>query len=119
MRYCSSCRSVHLGRVPCGLSWAARIGTVRVDVAVGESRTRRGYFDAESVSEAFGEDARDRALDETDGIGHVERAPDGTLLHIDRHSNELVPLDERRVDDVLLGGATEHDFADDPLSEPP
>lgn len=110
--YCPSCRSHHLGPVPCGLSFRDRMRTVRLDPAALETRTPRNYYDAEAVEQVFTEEGRDRMMRETQGYGYTRTDEHGQDFYRNRKSGdwERVPADV--MDRVYLGGDTERDARD-------
>jgi hypothetical protein len=70
VRYCTSCKTEHIGKVPCGLTWKQRMGTVDLDWASLETRDKKNYFDQEALDDSFGPDAQEVMMDETDGMGY-------------------------------------------------
>jgi len=86
---CPDCGSEHLGG-RCGLTFAQRLRTVQVDGAALETRTKRNYYDLESVHDTFGEDAEDRMMDATKGLGSIKRGDDGSLWRKDRRSGDII-----------------------------
>jgi hypothetical protein len=78
---CPDCGDQHMGRCG-GLSFAARLRSVRLDLSVTESRTLRNYYDHEALDDMFGEDEgtrRERYADETKGMGAVKRKDIATM----------------------------------------
>lgn len=108
--HCSSCGSEHLGPVPCGLSFRDRMRSIELDQGVLETRTRRNYFDVEPIRQTFGEDANERMLDETDGLGFAQQGPDGELYRKDRKSGDVVRVSDGELNRVYLGGRREREF---------
>ncbi len=100
---CPSCGSTHMG-LDCGLSFAERLRTVRIDDASLETRDLQNYYDAEAVAETFGEDAEDRMLEETKGRGYGVRLPDGSLGRHDPKSGEDVRLSDAEAREIYLDG---------------
>lgn len=91
----------------CPAHFLERLRSIRVDTQGWETAERDGtYYDAEPIRQVFGDDARERMLEETAGLGYARTGPDGELYHRDRHSGDIVPVDERKLDDVYLGGRT-------------
>lgn len=84
--------------------YRARLRSIRLDTSVTETRTRRNYFDAEPINEVFGEDAKERMLDETDGLGFAKPGSDGRFYHRDRKTGEVEALTEDQIDRTYLGG---------------
>lgn len=101
---CPDCGSEHMGG-RCGMTFAERLRTVQVDGAALETRTKRDYYDVESVHDTFGEDAEDKMMDATKGIGAIKRGADGKLWRKDRRSGDIVRAEEKL--DTLLAADTE------------
>lgn len=69
-RYCESCSSEHIGQVPCGMTWLQRLKSATFDqLTTHPSKTTNKYWDQESITETFGEDARDDFMEVTQGKG--------------------------------------------------
>ena len=105
------CGSTHMGR-PCppGMTFRDRMRTVRLDASVTESRTRRNYYDREAVREVFGPDSREQLLEETRGLGAIQRAADGSeWVNDDPTTGEMRPLE--RSD--LIGGYLRGEVVDE------
>lgn len=73
---CPDCGDTHIGRCG-GLSFAQRLRSVRVDTSVTPSRTPRNYYEPDSIREVFGDDAKERMDDDTEGRGPVYRTRRG------------------------------------------
>lgn len=73
-----------------GLSFAQRLRSVRLDTSVTPSRTAVNYFDAEAVHNVFGDDAKERMDDDTEGRGPVYRTPHGYVQGGERIDPEHV-----------------------------
>lgn len=87
----------------CSEHFRARLLSVRVDKSNFDTAERDStYYDRESVSAVFGEDARERMLEETDGLGYAKTDRDDTIYHRDRHSGEAVALTDKQLEDVYL-----------------
>ena len=94
MTYCPDCRSTHMGSVPCGLSYAARLRSTQVNRAGFDTASKVNYYDADAVHRAFGEDAREAMLEETRGLGPIRRARDGSEWVYDNPATgEMRPLE--------------------------
>lgn len=108
---CPDCGSEHLGERPCGLSYAERLRSVRLSETVRETVHDRpnSYYDPEPIRQVFGEDARDKMLDATDGLGYAQEDANGDLWHKDRGSGEWEPVTDEQLDRVYLGGSTERE----------
>jgi hypothetical protein len=68
-----------------------------------ETRTRKNYYDQDAVNQAFGEDARDSLMDDTDGWGAARREDDGTFSRIDHHGEQHV-VNPREIEEHYLSG---------------
>lgn len=108
-RDCSSCGSAHMGVVPCGLSYAERLGSVVVDKMSFDTAERHSYYDPEPIRQVFGEDSAERMFEETQGLGYTREDEHGVLRHKDRKSGDWVPVTEEQLDRVYLGGDTERE----------
>lgn len=78
LRFCTDCESTHMGRVPCGMSYAQRLRSQTTDPSWMPARRAVGnlknYYDDESVSALFndgltGKERKEQMLDETEGVG--------------------------------------------------
>ena len=72
---CPDCGDQHMGRCG-GLSFAARLRSVRLDSTVTETRSKRNYHDEEALTNLFGKDASERKeqyMEETQGRGALYR----------------------------------------------
>ena len=90
-------------RGECGPCFRARLLSVRLDTSVTSSRTPRNYFDRESLAEAFGDDARERYMEETKGLGAGYRDERGELVRRGPDGQPL-PISSKDLDDVYLSG---------------
>lgn len=97
IRYCESCKSSHMGRVPCGLTYSQRIRSMRVDQswmpAKIESRAsgETEYYDDQQLSALFddgltGEERKEQLMDETQGVGYataedIQKYPELVAAH--------------------------------------
>lgn len=106
MKACPDCGSAHMGE-PCGMTFAERIRTVRLSPAATPS-SRKNYYDAEGVRDAFGENTRERMMEDTHGLGYARTDRTGTVYHRGRHG-DVERVDPRDVDRIYLGGDTEVD----------
>lgn len=108
---CSSCGSFHLGVVPCGMTWIERMKTITVHPAATPTKTAgsKTYYDPDPIKAAFGDDTREKLLDDTDGTGALVRGPDRKLYRKDRHSGEVLSVSPKETEDFLLGGSEEVD----------
>lgn len=86
---CPDCGSEHLG-VRCGMTFGQRMRTVQIDRASMETADLKNYYDRDSITGMFGDDAKDRYYEETDGRGAAFRGPDGGLYRRDRRSGDVV-----------------------------
>lgn len=105
MQSCISCGSEHMGRVPCGLSFMQRMRSVKVDWAAMETRDMKNYYDSAAVEAQF-PGAKEKMLDDSDGIGYTKQASDGDWYHRNFKTREIEKLDEKKMD-VLLGANDE------------
>jgi hypothetical protein len=96
-----------MGVVPCGMTFAERMRSVRIDPAAMETRTRVRYYDADPIREVFGDDAKERMEHDTNGLGFAKVGPDGELYHKDRKTGDVVHVSDEDVDRVYLGGDRE------------
>lgn len=87
------------------MTFAQRLGTVQVHEGALETRTKRNDYDRESVNDTFGEDAEDRMMDSTKGLGAIKRGDDGRLWRKDRKSGDIVRAEADL--DTLLAKDTE------------
>ena len=117
LEYCSSCGSEHLGRVPCGLTFAQRIKGVGFGSDWMPSRTdarqrepeRHRYYDSEPIDQVFGTDSREKMLEDTKGLGFAQEDAAGDLWHRDRASREWQRVSDKQLDQVYLGGDGERE----------
>ena len=88
------------------MTFRQRLRTVRVDSSLTETRTKTNYYDAEAVAAAFGEDAREELMEDTDGYGAISREDDGSFSRIDHRGvkHEVTPAE---VDAFITGPETE------------
>lgn len=106
LAYCESCGSEHLAPVPCGLTFAERIRTVRTATdwmpAKANSRATDGSFiDRVALDETFGPDRREQMLEETRGLGPIRKADDGSeWVYDDPNTGAMRPLENSD----LIGG---------------
>lgn len=73
-----------------GLTFAARLRSVRLDTSVTPSRSLKSYYDAEAVENVFGDDAAERMEDDTEGRGPVYRDRHGYVQGGERIDPEHV-----------------------------
>jgi hypothetical protein len=83
----------------CPEHFRARIRSINLDGSVLETRTRTAGH-SEAASNVFGEDAKERMMEDTKGLGYVKTAPDGTPYHRNRKTGEVEALTERQLDEV-------------------
>lgn len=96
---CPSCGSEHLGG-PCGMTFAERIRSVQINRSGWETAEKRNYYDAEPINAVFGEDSRERWMDETEGMGGLKLKRDGLYR---RGEQGPVRLTEKEVTRALGG----------------
>ena len=90
-------------RGECSRCFRARLLSVRIDTSGMETVERHAYYDREALAQSFGEDARERYMDETKGLGAGYRGPDGDLWR-DGPDGQPVPISGKDLDDVYLSG---------------
>ncbi len=73
------------------------------------TRDKRNYYDTDSVNETWGDDSKEKMLDQTQGLGYVKTDEQGRSWRKDRKNKEWVPVTEKEMDSVYLGGRTEQD----------
>lgn len=71
-KLCPDCWSQHLGPA-CGMTFAQRMKTVRLDTMSFDTSDKTNYFDTDAVRDLVGPDAEERMMDETDGRGFIPR----------------------------------------------
>lgn len=73
--HCDDCGSTHLG-APCGMTFAQRMRSVRLDYSWMPAKDLNNYYDEELVTDLFGgKDAGERheqMMEETEGRGFIE-----------------------------------------------
>lgn len=84
MKFCSDCSTRHMGVVPCG-GYLNRLRSVRLDNTVTETRTKRSYFDAESLAGLFKRKPGEvkEEMDEelgSRGLAYSEQVPSGRVV---------------------------------------
>lgn len=79
LAHCDDCGSVHLG-APCGLSWAQRMRSVKIDPSwmpfKRESGSLKNYYDDTETTQLFGFDRKERKekfMDDTKGYGALTK----------------------------------------------
>lgn len=90
----------------CGYCFRQRLLSVRLDTSVTATRTKTSYYDASSVDDVWGQDAHEKMLDDTDGLGALKTIG-GRSYRKDRKSHEYVPVTDKELDQVYLGGRNE------------
>jgi hypothetical protein len=86
----------------------ARLLSVRIDPSLQETRSLRMY-DSQALADSFGDDAQERMMDETHGLGAGFRGPDGDIWRKDRKTGDPVPVSPADLDSVYLGGPETED----------
>jgi hypothetical protein len=98
-------------RGECGGCFRRRLRSVAVDTSTFDTAEHdKTYYDRDSIRSAFGEDARERMLEETDGLGYARSTSDGDVWHRNRNTHEVEKLTDRQIDDAYLGARTEHEL---------
>ena len=87
-------------RGECGSCFRRRLGSITLDHEVTASRTHASYYDREAITSQFGDDARERMMDATKGLGPGI----GGRMRIDQASGQPVPITDREMNDVYLAG---------------
>ena len=95
-----------MGQVPCGMTFAQRLRSTRLDQAAFDTYEPKNYYDAAAVEREFGHDAKDRLLDETEGIGYTRQDNNGEWWHKNFKTGDIEKMDEKKMD-VLLGANDE------------
>lgn len=104
--WCEKChRMIGVG-CACELSFFEKVSSVTIDKAKMETTELHNYYDQEAVTDMFGHDAKDRYLDETDGLGAAKPGRDGAFWHTNRKTKEPERLTARQLD-TYLGADTE------------
>lgn len=102
---CSCGRPATANGRECPVHFRARLRSIRVDSSTFEAPpSKASYYDRESIEDMVGPDAEERLMDATDGLGAGHRAPDGRLMRKDRKTGEDVPISDRDLEKVYLGG---------------
>lgn len=109
---CPDCGSEHLGG-RCGMTFVERLRSVQISEAALETRTKVNDYDREAVYDSFGEDAEDRMMEATKGLGAIKRGDDGSLWRKDRKSGDIIRA-ERDLD-TYLAADTETEGGDPKL----
>ncbi len=87
------CGARHLGRCG-GISFRDRLASVEVSERGFETVERHNYYDRVALDEAFGPDRREQMLEETRGLGAIQRADDGSeWVYDDPTTREMRPLE--------------------------
>jgi hypothetical protein len=76
---CESCGHMPAGCV-CGLNFAEKLRTIQLSPSAVPTRTKRRYWDEESLADTFGADAKDRYMEETKGLGAAYRDGKGGFM---------------------------------------
>lgn len=70
--WCDTChRMIGVG-CACGLSFAEKVRTLTIHNDAMPNKTKKKYWDQQAVSSTFGDDATDRVMEETKGVGFSE-----------------------------------------------
>lgn len=72
-RDCPDCGSSHIGLVPCGMTYRQRLCSTTVDNSVLATRTKKNYYDSDTLSQLVPDHAHEQMMEETGGIGPVSR----------------------------------------------
>lgn len=79
-----------------------------MDTSVTSTRSRKNYYDTDSLNEAYGDDRVDRYWEETDGQGALVRGADGEFYHRPHGAEE-----PRRATDDVIASFVEGEEAED------
>lgn len=66
----------------CPAHFRERLRSIRLDTSVTPNRTRENYYDRESIRDQFGEDAHERMMDATKGLGPGTNATDQEISDV-------------------------------------
>lgn len=91
---CGEMATAGSSRVECGACFRKRILSISVDKASFDTSELHNYYDREAITEMFGDDAKDRYMEETKGCGAAYRGPDGGLWREDRTDGWVRTNDE-------------------------
>lgn len=98
--WCPRCRRMIGIGCSCGLSFAEKARSL---VFARAETQRRNYFDQQSIDEVFGPDAKERMLDESNGIGPVYSRKGWYYRKVEGGMEPITPQQL----DWLLGGDRE------------
>lgn len=76
LAHCDDCGSEHLA-APCGMTFAQRLRSVRLDGSVTPTRSQKNYYDDDALTGVFGNTAQEREermMEETEGVGVANQA---------------------------------------------
>lgn len=81
------------------------MGSVTLDKASMDTAELHAYYDRDSVRSQFGDDARDRMMDATQGLGPgIGKDAAGRPMRLDRATKQPVPITAREMENVYLAG---------------
>lgn len=92
----------------CDISFIEKLRTVSIDKAKMETTELHNYYDKDAITTQFGDDAKDRYMEETDGRGAAYRGRDGAFYHRDRHTGDPVRATPADVEHYLGADTEEH-----------
>lgn len=76
LAYCADCEGTHMGG-RCGMTFAQRLRSVRLDTSVTPTRTQKNYFDDDALTEVFGgkdaDERHEQMLEETRGVEYASQ----------------------------------------------
>lgn len=87
----------------CPRHFLERLRTIRVDTQNFDTAEHRDYYDPEPIRHVFGEDSKQRMLDETAGYGYAKSTLDGHVWHRDRRTGDVLSLRDDELESVYLG----------------
>lgn len=101
MAYCGTCNRGSWA-CTCNLSFAEKVQGIQF--SAGAKTFPRNYYDTQAVNSQFGVTAREQMLEDTNGVGPLQRATDGSLYRRDRQTGDFVQASAQEVDALLFEG---------------
>jgi hypothetical protein len=68
LHFCEDCGSSHMGP-RCGQSYVLRLRSIRLDPSATPSKELKRYWDQQAIDDQFGEEATEKTLELTNGVG--------------------------------------------------
>lgn len=106
VQWCPNCHRMLGISCACGLSFREKALTLQINRENFDTGEKRNYYSRESVNALFGEDSRQRMMEETKGVGPVKRGRDGRFYRFNREAQRQEPLTGKQVE-YFLGSDTE------------